>query len=72
MLNTYYKQLTTEKKEFAIKRIASKTNITEEIVKKVLQRYNPLMEIQENRIVVNRNSYQKLIREIQKENVLSK
>ncbi|MFD2563330.1 hypothetical protein [Aquimarina rubra] len=60
-----------ENKEFAIKRIASKTPFTEEIVKKVLQRYNPLMEIQENRIVINRNSYHKLIREIQKEKMLS-
>jgi len=71
MLNTYYKDLTAEKKQFAIHRIASKTDFTEEIVKKVLERYNPLMEIQENRIVINRNSYHKLIREIHKEYSLS-
>ncbi|AXT52213.1 hypothetical protein D1818_15710 [Aquimarina sp. BL5] len=72
MLNTYYKDLTKENKQFAIHRIASKTDFTEEIVKRVLQRYNPLMEIQENRIVINRNSYHKLVREIYKENVLSR
>ncbi len=71
MLNTYYRNLTAENQQFAIHRIASKTNFTEEIVKKVLQRYNPLLEIQENRIVINRNSYHKLIREIQKETLLS-
>ncbi|MHA7056671.1 hypothetical protein ACWGOQ_0005585 [Aquimarina sp. M1] len=72
MLNTYYKDFTKENKEFVIRRISSRTNFDEKIVEKVLQRYNPLMEIQENRIVINRNSYHKLVREIQKEKMLSK
>ncbi|WP_108804805.1 hypothetical protein [Aquimarina sp. Aq107] len=72
MLNTHYKDLSKENKQFAIHRIATKTLFTIEIVQKVLQRYNPLMEIQQNRIVINRNSYQKLIREIRKEHLLAK
>lgn len=71
MLNTYYKNLTKENKQFAISRIASKTNFAEEIVRKVLQRYNPPMEIQKNRIAIHRNSYHRLVREIYKENLLS-
>ncbi|WP_299182504.1 hypothetical protein [uncultured Aquimarina sp.] len=72
MLNTHYKDLSKENKQFVIHRIATKTLFTIEIVQKVLQRYNPLMEIQQNRIVINRNSYQKLIREIRKEHLLAK
>ncbi|SEK87236.1 hypothetical protein SAMN04487910_1353 [Aquimarina amphilecti] len=70
MLNTYYKDLTSENKQFAVYRIASKTLINKEIVQKVLQRYNPLMEIKENRVVINKNSYNKLVREIYKEHLL--
>ncbi|AXT57049.1 hypothetical protein J8L88_02385 [Aquimarina sp. MMG015] len=72
MLNTHYKDLSEENKQFAVHRIAAKTLFTTKIVQKVLQRYNPLMEIQQNRIVINRNSYQKLIREIRKEHLLAK
>jgi len=71
MLNTNFKNLTIENKLFAIHRIAFKTNCAKEIVKKVLLRYNPLMDIQKNRIVIHRNSYHKLLREIYKENLLS-
>ncbi|MBW1295864.1 hypothetical protein [Aquimarina litoralis] len=67
MLNTYYRNLTKKEKQFAIKRIASKTYFTEEIVEKVLKRYNPLMEIKDNRIAIHKNSYHKLVREIYKE-----
>jgi len=72
MLNSYFKDLTTEKKQFAIHRIASKTDAKEAIVKKVLQQYNPLMDIEKNRVVINRNSYNKLVREIYREKVLSR
>jgi len=72
MLNTYYKNLTQENKLFAIHRIATKNNFEEEIVKKVLLRNNPLMEIQKNRIVINRNSYNRLLKGIYKENLQSK
>jgi len=72
MLNTYYKDLTNENKLFAIHRIASKTYITEEIVQKVLQQFNPMIEIQENRIAIHRHSYHKLVREIYKEDTRSK
>jgi len=44
MLNRNYRSLTKENKQFAIRRIASKTNFAEEIVRKVLVRYNPFME----------------------------
>jgi len=71
MLNTNFKNLTIENKIFAVDRIAFKTNCTKEIVKKVLVRYNPLMDIQKNRIVIHRNSYRKLLREIYKEDLLS-
>ena len=72
MLNTNYKNLTKENKQFAIRRIASKTNFAEEIVRKVLIRYNPFMEIQKNRIAIHRNSYRRLVREIYNEAQLSK
>jgi len=72
MLNKYYKNLSKEDKEFAIHRIATKTDCEEAIVRKVLQNYNPLMEIKENRVVINRHSYQKLLRQIHQENLFSK
>jgi len=68
MLNTYYKDLNKESKQFAVKRIASRIDVTENIVKKVLESFNPLMEIQENRVVVNRNSYNRLVQQIFREN----
>ncbi len=68
MLNTYYKDLNKENKQFAVQRIASRIEVTEKIVKKVLESFNPLMEIQENRVVVNRNSYKRLVQEIHKKN----
>ncbi|OED35962.1 hypothetical protein AB832_05915 [Flavobacteriaceae bacterium (ex Bugula neritina AB1)] len=68
MLNTYYKDLNKENKQFAVHRIASRIDIAESVVKKVLESFNPLMEIQENRVVVNRNSYNRLVQKIYKEN----
>lgn len=67
MLNSFYKDLTSENRKFAIGRIALKTDTPEEIVKKVLESNNPLMDIQENRVVVNRNAFQRLVREMYKE-----
>lgn len=64
MLTTYYKDLTPENKKFAIHRIASRTYMPEDIVKKVLENRNPLMDIRHNRVVVNRNSYNKLLKEM--------
>lgn len=69
MLDTHYKDLNEEHKKFAVHRIASRIDMTETIVKKVLESRNPLMEIQKNRVVVNRNSYRKLVKEIYNENL---
>ncbi|MGY3792243.1 hypothetical protein [uncultured Aquimarina sp.] len=67
MLNTYYKNLTKENRQLAVQRIAFKTAFTEKIVERVLHRYNPLIEIQKNRVVIHKNSYHRLVREIYKE-----
>ncbi|MDH7446138.1 hypothetical protein [Aquimarina sp. 2201CG14-23] len=69
MLNTYFKDLTPTNKQFAIHRIASRNDATEEIVKKVLEHFNPLMDIQKNRVVVHRNAYNKLVKDIRREKV---
>ncbi|GAA4116470.1 hypothetical protein GCM10022393_17140 [Aquimarina addita] len=67
MLTTHYKSLKPESKKFAIHRIATRIDTPEHIVKKVLENRNPLMDIRDNRVVVNRNSYNKLLKEIHKE-----
>ncbi len=69
MLNTHYKDLNEKNKKFAIHRIASRIDTTETVVRKVLENRNPLMEIQKNKVVVNRNSYHKLVKEIYTENL---
>lgn len=66
MLNTYYKNLTEENKQFAIHRIASRTDISEASIKRALELKNPLIEIDQNRVVINRNSYSRLLQEARK------
>ncbi len=58
--------MSADNKKFAIKRIASRINVDEAIVKKALEDFNPLMDIEDNRVVINRNSYHRLVQLIYK------
>lgn len=66
MLNTYYKDLSEEKKQFAIQRIALRTDLSKTAIQKALERKNPLMEIEQNQVVIPRHSYNRLVQEARK------
>ncbi|MDY8135257.1 hypothetical protein [Aquimarina sp. 2201CG5-10] len=72
MLDKYYKEFNEEKRKLAIKKIASRTDSEEAIVKKVLEQHNPLMDIKGNQVIVVRNWFNRLVKDIEKAKDLSR
>lgn len=66
MLSTYFKDLTEDEKAFAIQRISNRTAFSKSAIKKALENKNPLVKIENEQVVINRNSYRRLIKEAEK------
>ncbi|UZO82153.1 hypothetical protein NBT05_06685 [Aquimarina sp. ERC-38] len=66
MLNKYYKNLSEEDKNIAITRITARTKFLDTIIKQALENKNPLIEIENGQVVINRNSYSHLLKEAEK------
>ncbi len=62
MLDNYYEKLTAENKRIAIKRIAARNDVDENSVQKALEEFNPLMDIQNEVVVININSYRRVMK----------
>ena len=64
MFNKYYRQLTLEEQNFVITRLIRHIETTQEIMRAVLEDMNPSLEIEGIRIVMHKNSYERLRKKI--------
>ncbi len=63
MINTYFKDLNAQDQQLAIQKMAIRTNSSTDKVISILERCNPLMEIQGDEVVLFRRTYKKLLGE---------